>query len=111
MGWDAHGKSMTFAADVQCSHQRGPSLRPATDLHLQAKTTVKTGQGSRPDLGDVDSGIPHQGPVGEYPEIPSKPASERFAPGGFALFMGAPPVVVIPGFLRPPIPVVERLPR
>src|SRR6516165_3082720 len=108
---DAQGKSMTLAAHIQRGHESGPGLRPATDLNLQAKATMKAGQCSRPEFHDVDGRIPHQRSVGEYPQIASQPPSEGLASRGLPLLMGAPPVVSIPSRLRTPIPIVESLAR
>jgi hypothetical protein len=92
---DSQGKADTFTAHVQRSHESRLFLRSATDLHLQAEATMEAGQCRRPYLNDVNGGIPHQGTVGENPEILSQPAFQRLASRSFPLFVGAPPVVSI----------------
>ncbi len=64
-------------------------------------------QRSCPDLNNLDGRVPHQRPVGEYPEIPIKATSQCLSSRRLPIMVRSPPIISKSRCTRLPIPVLE----
>ncbi len=62
------GDAVARAAAIEPEHQARPLGRAAIVARIEAEAAVIAVQKSRPRLGEIEIGVPHQGAVGEDPD-------------------------------------------